>query len=211
MVILSNTTLFNDYQVIRNNDGTVSIYANYNMDIHDINITVEMNPSLSGSPVLSRANTLYKSFSVVPKDNEAALYYNDDTYKMANVISLLSVIIGAAYILFFIIGMFSLKLIGIEMMGVIQISYLSLMCLTQMNPCFKALTNIWFVNGFSYFNMDKTIIYGQTLPGQILSLHLYPLFFQNYNLTAVLIFLPLIISLILLVLSIVFKNNLDRR
>ena len=54
MVSLSNMTGFENYNVRTNADGTVSIIANYNTTIHNMNITVQLDPSLSGKDALSR-------------------------------------------------------------------------------------------------------------------------------------------------------------
>lgn len=55
MVVLTDMNGFNDYTVRRNNDGTVTIFANYNTDIQNREITVKLDPTLSGNAVLSRA------------------------------------------------------------------------------------------------------------------------------------------------------------
>lgn len=51
----------------------------------------------------------------------------------------------------FVISLFGNKLVGLEMISVVQISYLSLLSLTPMNPCFKALSSLRYVNGISYY------------------------------------------------------------
>lgn len=48
MVSLSNMTGFDSYSVQRNSDGTVSIIANYNTNIHNMEITVNVEPAQSG-------------------------------------------------------------------------------------------------------------------------------------------------------------------
>ena len=53
MVSLSTMTAFDSYTVKRNMDGTISIIAKYNTDIHSINITVQFNPKNSGLQALS--------------------------------------------------------------------------------------------------------------------------------------------------------------
>lgn len=62
------------------------------------------------------------------------------------------------------------------MIAVVQISYLSLMSLSSMNPCFKALTNVWFINGFSYFSLSKGYLMDLYTPLQVKGVHLYSRF-----------------------------------
>jgi hypothetical protein len=52
MVSLSTMTAFDSYTVKRNADGTVSIIAKYNADIHSMNITVQFDPKRSGLQAL---------------------------------------------------------------------------------------------------------------------------------------------------------------
>jgi hypothetical protein len=60
MVSLSYMTGFDSYTVKRNMDGTVSIIAKYNTDIHSMNITVQFDPKKSGLQALSNYTTLSK-------------------------------------------------------------------------------------------------------------------------------------------------------
>jgi hypothetical protein len=60
MVSLSIMTGFDSYIVKRNMDGTVSIIAKYNTDIHSMNITVKFDPKKSGLQALSNYTNLFK-------------------------------------------------------------------------------------------------------------------------------------------------------
>ena len=131
MVILSNTTFFSSYDVLRNPDGTVTIVANYNTSIDNMNITVELDPALSGDPSLSRLNPIYKDFIFIPVDpnpnQEVELIEACD---ICEIIRIISMVIAGLFLLLFAIGVLSGKLIGVETMAVIQISCLSLMSLS---------------------------------------------------------------------------------
>lgn len=76
MVLLSNTDGVAGYDVVKNTDGTVSIFINYNQDIQNKNITVTMDPSKSNKLQLVRVSPLTKNFMVTPNDNEMALFYD---------------------------------------------------------------------------------------------------------------------------------------
>ena len=41
------------------------------------------------------------------------------------------------------------KMIGVEMMAVVQISFFSLITLSQLNPCFAALASLRLINGYN--------------------------------------------------------------
>ncbi len=58
-------------------------------------------------------------------------------------------------------------------MAIIQISYLSLTTLHAVNPTFKALTSIWFVNGPNYFNIKLITLTNIPIPIQLKAANLY--------------------------------------
>lgn len=76
MLWLDSLDGVDSYLVYRNLDGTVTIIINYSKDIHNVEITVEIDPKKSGKLALSRQSVTQKQFPMVPTDNEAALYYD---------------------------------------------------------------------------------------------------------------------------------------
>lgn len=82
-----------------------------------------------------------------------------------------------------------------------QISYLSLLTIKEINPCFKALTNIWFINGFNYYALTKNYLMDALSPIKIKGIFLYSQFFQNYNFTFILVLIPMTVALGFLILS----------
>jgi hypothetical protein len=132
--------------------------------------------------------------------------YNNDTYNIAKVISTLSSVIGGLSLLVFLLGIFAGKVIGIEMMAVIQIAYFSLLSLSSLNPCFRALSDMWFVNGFNYFyplssTHPKNYLLDPLTPLPAKALKLFSVFTRNYNFTLLLIICPYLISIVCLILS----------
>ena len=77
-----------------------------------------------------------------------------------------------------------------------------------MNPCFKALSNIWFVNGFNYFHLEKRYILDSSWPVEFKGIGLYARFIENYNFTVFIILFPHLFSLVFFILSkTLFKSN----
>jgi cytochrome c oxidase assembly protein Cox11 len=74
---------FDSYVITRNNDGAIKILINYNNDIQDKNITVSFDPSLSGQLAFSRIKPISKAFQIIPTDNEAAVFYDQNVYDRA--------------------------------------------------------------------------------------------------------------------------------
>lgn len=208
IITVSNNTAISSFEVTRNSDGTISLIISYVEDIQNTNITVGLDPTTSGVMVLSRLAPISKTFSMTPNDNEAALFYDDSVYKMAGMISLLAQIVGGASLLLFCIGIFARKLIGVEVVSVVQISYIALVTLCPMNPCFRALTSMWFVNGFNHFSLTKGHLLDPLTPLYVKGVSLYSRFFENYNFTLLLIVLPFVVSAVCLILAkTVFRDN----
>ena len=66
---VSNNTAISSFEVIRNSDGTISLFITYEDDIQNTNITVGLDPTTSGVSVFSRLSPISATFTVVPKDN----------------------------------------------------------------------------------------------------------------------------------------------
>lgn len=77
-----------------------------------------------------------------------------------------------------------------------------------MNPCSKALSNIWFVNGFNYFHASQKYMLDVSMPVQFKGISLFARFAENYNFTVIIIILPYLFSLIFFILSkTLYKSN----
>lgn len=130
------------------------------------------------------------------------MFYDEGTYGRSKAITFLAEVIAGCYLLFYLLAVFMRKLVGIEMMGVIQISFLSLLTLPSLNPNFEALFTIWFVNGFNYFSLSsKSHLKDIYTPLQVKGVSLFSRFTENYNITFALILIPYLISLICFILS----------
>ena len=93
------------------------------------------------------------------------------------------------------------------MMAVMQISFLSLMTLPELNPCFAALSSLRLVNGYNYLNENH--LEDQLTSDQIKGVYLFSRFASNFNFTIAIILIPLIVSLISFILSkTLFRNSL---
>lgn len=90
-------------------------------------------------------------------------------------------------------------MVGVEMMAVVQISFFSLMTLSQLNPCFAALSSLKLVNGYN--SLSKNRLEDPLNPIQPKGIFLFSRFVENFNFTTAIILIPLIIALITFILS----------
>ena len=149
MVQVQTPVPITGYTVTRNADGTVSLTVEYAADIQGYDLTVSIDPTRANIPALSRAQLSSATFVVSPDDNEAAFFYDDSTYKTADIIAKASTGISVAAAAFTALALVSGKMIGVEMMAVVQISFFSLITLSQLNPCFAALASLRLINGYN--------------------------------------------------------------
>lgn len=108
----------------------------------------------------------------------------------------------------FLIGIVSAKVVGVEMMAVLQISFFGLVTLSEVNPCFAALSPLVMSNGYNKNLIDnKNYIDDINTPIKIKGIMQYSQYVLNTNLSLVLILIPLILALIFFVASRVSKKE----
>jgi hypothetical protein len=77
---------------------------------------------------------------------------------MAKIIELISSVIGYLSFFLMIVGLFVGKLIVIEALAVVQISFLSLVTLSNLSPSFCALLPLELSFGYNMFEADKSYL-----------------------------------------------------
>jgi hypothetical protein len=60
---------------------------------------------------------------------------------------------------------------------------------------------MWFVNGFNYFTLSGNSMKNALIPKEMVGVQLFSRYWKNYNLTLLLILIPLIIGFITYILS----------
>ena len=108
--------------------------------------------------------------------------------------------ISAVAAVFCVLGLISGKMIGVEMMAVVQISFLSLITLSQVNPCFAALSSLKLVNGYNSLNQSNYLEDPLT-PTSPKGIFLYSRFTENFNFTLAIVLIPLLVGLVCFILS----------
>ena len=69
-----------------------------------------------------------------------AYLYDDSVYQTAGIVKIIAGLAFGLGMIFFFLGIAAGKIIGIEMMAVIQISYLSLLSLNSLNPSLNLIS-----------------------------------------------------------------------
>lgn len=81
------------------------------------------------------------------------------------------------------------------MMAVLQITFIGLISLEAVNPCYGGIRNMWLVNGYNSLSQESHLP-NQELPHQPKGIFLYSDFLLNYNLTVLIIVIPLMVALV---------------
>lgn len=194
MIVLPPNPSIASYQIVRVPDGFV-INILYTADIQNQNVNIVIDPSKTGIKQLSRLSSITLNTVIKPDNNASAYYYDPTVYKLASVIGLFATAISIAALVVYFIAILGYKMVGIQMMAVLQISFLSLMLISDVNPCFQALANLWLVNGYNRINASH-YLQDQLTPIPPKGIYLYSRYLQNYNFTLILIIIPFIVSLI---------------
>ena len=94
---------------------------------------------------------------MVPANNQPAYFYSDSVYDLQSLLNNVGLGVSLLALLGFVLSIFGPKLIGTEMIMVFQLTFLSLMDISDMNPTFEALKNLKITIVYSLFSDDETV------------------------------------------------------
>jgi hypothetical protein len=106
-----------------------------------------------------------------------------------------------------LLALLGTKLVGLEMVAVFQVAFLSLLSLDDMTPLMDALGGLQYSVGYNRLSSYNP---NQRLDPEFIAVEFNESFLQNYNLTFLMVVLPLVAALIFKVLSRVFSSNKER-
>ena len=173
-----------------------------------------MNPSATGLPSIQSLTPKPINFAKLSSSyNGVDLYsYSDDTYQFQKTVSVMSAFLGYAAMVFAFLGLLSPvgKLIVVEALVVIQLSFFSILQFKKIPPTFIGFRNLVFSNGYNDPNLfespitqkDQTVFKLMGLDQSVLA---------NYNISFIVFFsLPFLIGLIGVILFLI-KGKLARK
>ena len=82
-------------------------------------------------------------------NNLALNYYDDSSYSLASTVRTVASIFSAAALLVALLAMFTGKLIGLEMIAVFQLAFLSILSMDDMSPVMDALGGLEYSVGYN--------------------------------------------------------------
>lgn len=109
------------------------------------------------------------------------------------------VLLGLAFGGFFFGLIFSSKLMGVEMMLVLQVAFVGLMGLDKLEGLLYPLVRLWSVNGYNRIGLQDKM--GSIVPARYTVLEYKTWFLPNFNVDFVLIVLPFVVGLAVYIYS----------
>jgi len=149
IIQITNAPPIDSYSVVQNADGTVTMIINYSTDIQNQPMTVTVDPTLSNNTLFSKMDSATANFAISPANNQGAYAYDTSDYSLALSISQFATAVAILALLMYFLSIIAGKMVGVEMMAVLQITFFSLLTLSHMNPCFSALSYLWLANGYN--------------------------------------------------------------
>lgn len=171
--------------------GQLSINADYSqpLDAQMLQLGFSFPP---GAP-FDLLNTTNITTRLVADNNLALGVYSDEDYTHSNTVGYIATALAALGVGLFILGYFSGKLVGLECVTVLQLSFLSLLTCEDLSPSFYGLSYLGYSCGYNLKTLDNSNV---KINRRFSPVGHFKPFLDNYNLTAVLFILPLILSLV---------------
>ena len=171
--------------------GAVTFTADYAQSLNDQ--TAQLSFQFPPTAPFDLLNATAVSVKLTTDNNLSLEVYSDDEYGSAALVKTAATAASLLGLAMFLFGAFAGKLIGIELIAVFQVSFLSLTTLEDLSPSFESLSALGYSCGFAVKGVQPS---QATVGRRFNPLSLKAPFLENYNVTAAVIAIPLILSLI---------------
>lgn len=142
--------------------------------------------------MFSRTPSVRLSIPIVPDSNNPVLFYSPKEYLIFDVIEKMSIVLVVLSWVAFFLAIFGSKLVGVEMMAVIQLFFWALISNRYLHTGFQSFLNVKFANGYNEI--------ANSLPSnrpKINGIDQEYLFIYNFNWSCLLILLPFVLGFVL--------------
>ena len=156
---------------------------------------------------LSLLSAARVSFPLQANNNLSLDYYDESAYSLASTCNLIANIISAAAFFLSLLALLGAKLVGLEMLAVFQVAFLAMLSLDDMTPLMDSLGGLSYSVGYNKISSYNNI---QNLKSEFIALEFNEQFIKNYNLTFLLIGVPLILALVFKIISKVHGSKGNR-
>lgn len=134
--------------------GAVTFTADYAQSLNDQ--TAQLSFQFPPSAPFDLLNATAVSVKLTTDNNLSLEVYSDDEYGSAAMVKTVATAASLLGLVMFLFGAFAGKLIGIELIAVFQISFLSLTTLENLSPSFESLSALAYSCGFAVKNVQPS-------------------------------------------------------
>jgi cysteine-rich repeat protein len=149
-----STNLKNSGVDVTYENGSLTITVNYSENIQGKACSIQFAPPNSSSALFAVPESQI-IFDVLPENNEAALYFNESTYILKNTTDTTMTVAQGMGLSSMGAGLIVTKSLSLELTSVLQVGFLSLSTVDNLNPILSSLYNLKYMNGYN--NMMKEV------------------------------------------------------
>ena len=142
----------------------------YNESVHGREVTMEFRPP-KGALTFAVAVSSHK-FSPIPENNMAAMSYDEAIYINVNVGRIVSMTVAILSLIAFTALLFYRKMMGLELITMVQLIYLGTILTEYSHPFMGPLTELGYINGYNGVDMEIDSDPAST-PYRTIGLHRY--------------------------------------
>jgi hypothetical protein len=200
-VLFYNSRLINPVYEYHVTD--LKVTWNYDGDMAEQVVKVILNTSYIINSLDIGTDESCQSIVVVPSNNVQATYLDPDQCKERS-----SLMVASSAVLYMSYGVLIMsalpaKIIGLELFGVLQLAYISLGSIDQLNVMLAPLLALQGSNGLSI-----PLVHSQKseLPRRIKGINYYPDFLDNFNVMLLLMVCEFFIAIIFYLITKIIKN-----
>jgi hypothetical protein len=132
----------------------VTLQFDYHSGINEQDIPIQINTG--NDPDLASVPASQQSIKASTSNNQALVYYSDPDYGLAKIAEYVALLLAICALLMLLIGLFGGKLIGLECAGVIQLSFISLLSMTDLSPTATSLLMLKYSLGYNSLRSYNT-------------------------------------------------------
>lgn len=122
-------------------------------------------------------------YNLESENNLAVNYYSQSVYDQVSVVGILATVIAFTGLVVCVIGMVRGKVVSVELVFTLQLSYFGLAQVTYSDPLFYLMKNLKYVNGFNLPTLFEKLIGPQPnqRPMNLVNMDVYPYLIENLN------------------------------
>lgn len=200
IVSLNDSRLANPSTIY--SEGLLVYCYDYTETVQDVSIEITLNCTLLDSDT-SKFPIMVMDTLILPNNNILALYYPPETCQTKDTMNSVTIAVTGATYGVLLISALPCKIIGLELIGVLQLAYLSLANMDNLNTMLQPLMYLKTTNGL---NMPIVTSSSSVIPERVASISYEANFINNCNIMFAVVAVVIVAALFLYLLTFALKS-----